>query len=574
MLRLRFKFVQFLFCLGFLAVWTRLAYLQLWCHDDLTRRAENQFERIIKEAPRRGPILDRDGRILTESVRVASCYADPKLIRQPEKYARLLAPILDIPVASLAQKIKTADGSFVWLKRFLPVDRAEAIRKLNLLGIGLNWEYRRDYPNGNLASHLLGMIGMEGQGLSGVEQVANESLIDTRPPRRAMRDGRGTGVSDRPVDMDDSDRTWVKLSIDRTIQFIAERELEWGMKRSRAKSGVIIVQNPNTGEVLALASRPSLNLGADRPKDPEDLLIPAVHWVFEPGSTFKAVTAAAAIEQGLVKPTELFNCENGHWKYADMKIHDHEPEGILTFAQVIERSSNIGTAKVGLRLGKIKLYDYIRAFGFGARTGSEIPGESSGLLKPPSRWSGVSVPVISFGQEVGVTALQLACAYSAIANGGLLYEPRIFLGTRNQAGEDRTWEASSLVRRVISPETAASLRKILQGVVDRGTGEPARLEGWSVAGKTGTAQKMDPRTKLYSEDKFIASFCGFVPVKNPKLTIVVIYNEPQGVSYGGYNAGPVFKNVAWHTLTYMGVPPDQTAPVAAVKRAKKTGKSL
>ncbi len=573
MLRLRFKLVQLFFCLGFFAVWARLAYLQLWCHDDLTRRAEHQFERIIKDAPRRGPILDRDGRILTESVRVASCYADPTMIRQPDKYARLLAPILDLPASAISQKIKNEDGSFVWLKRFLPVDRAEAVRKLNMLGIGLSWEYRRDYPNGNLAGHLLGMIGTDGQGLSGVERVANECLIDTRPPRRALRDGRGTGVSDRFVDTGDEDRTWVKLSIDRTIQFIAERELEWGMKRSRAKSGIIVVQDSHTGEVLAMASRPNLNLGADRPKAAEELSIPAVQWVFEPGSTFKVVTAAAAIEEGLVRPSETFNCENGHWKYADMKIHDHEPEGILTFAQVIERSSNIGTAKVGLRLGKIKLYDYIRAFGFGARTGSEIPGESAGLLRPPSRWSGVSVPVISFGQEVGVTALQLACAYSAIANGGLLFEPRIFLGMRDQKGEERRWEASSLVRRVISPETAASLRKILQGVVDRGTGEPARLEGWSVAGKTGTAQKMDPRTKLYSENKFIASFCGFAPAKNPKLTIVVIYNEPQGVSYGGYNAGPVFKNVAWHALTYMGVPPDQEAPVAA-RPAKKKNKSL
>lgn len=568
MLKFRFRAVQFSLCLLFLAVLTRLGYLQLWCHAELTRKAEHQFERTIQQAPRRGPVLDREGRVLTDSVRVASCYADPSILRRPEKIAKTLAGPLQMPASSIVEKVRKASGSFVWLKRFIPIEQAQAIEELNLYGIGVKWEYKRAYPNGDLASHLLGFVGMEGQGLSGVELVANDWLVDTRPPRHAMRDGRGTGVSDSPVEDDGNDRTWVKLSLDRTIQFIAERELEWGMARSRSKHGLIVVQDPWTGEVLAVASRPKLTMGSDARVDPEQLLIPAFHWVFEPGSTMKAITTSAAIEENVVKPSDLLNCENGHWKYQSMTIHDHEKDGVMSFAQVIERSSNIGTAKVGLRLGKTKLYDYFRAFGIGSRSGSEMPGESGGLLKPLNKWSGVSLPVMSFGQEVGVTAIQLAAAYSAIANGGMLLEPRIFQEMVNEKGEHRTWQTPSPVRRVVSKETTETVKKILEGVVLRGTGKPAQLDGWSVAGKTGTAQKIDPKTHQYSPSRFIASFCGFVPVKKPRLTIVVVYDEPQGVSYGGYNAGPVFRNVAWHALTYMGVPSD-VAPEVKVASAKK-----
>ncbi|MBI4396069.1 MAG: penicillin-binding protein, partial [Elusimicrobia bacterium] len=276
---------------------------------------------------------------------------------------------------------------------------------------------------------------------------------------------------------------------------------------------------------------------------------------------------AAAFEEGLVKPQEVMNCENGAWRLAGITINDHKREGLITFTQAMEVSSNIALAKVGLRLGKEKLYDYIRSFGFGSRTGSEMPGESPGLLRPVAKWSGTSLPVISFGQEVGVTALQLAAAYSAIANGGLLMEPRIFLEAKDQWGKRRSWEAEGVVRRVVSTETSETLRKILQGAVARGTGKDAFLDGWSVAGKTGTAQKIDPALKMYSPDKFVASFCGFVPVDKPRLTIVVVYDEPKGLSWGGYNAGPVFRNVAWHGMTYLGVPSD--VPAKLVERRGK-----
>ncbi len=504
--------------------------------------------------------------MLAESVRVGSCYADPRLISRVDDVARRLSPILKMPVSAIAAKIRKAPGSFVWLARHLPVEQAQALEKANLLGVGLQWEYKRFYPNGDLASHLLGYVGGEGQGLSGTERIFNDSLLDTRPPRHALRDGRGTGLSLPSEETEGKPGgTYVRLTIDRTIQYLAEKELEWGMKRSRAKTGMIVVQDPHTGEILAAASRPNLELTAKTLSHVSEIQIPAVHAVFEPGSTFKVVLAAAALEEGTVKPGETFYCENGEWRYRDLTIHDHSREKILTFAQVIERSSNIGTAKVALRLGKEKFYDYVRAFGFGTLTGSEIPGESAGLLKPIPRWSGVSLPITSFGQEVSVTALQLACAYSAIANGGVLLEPRLFVEAVDQIGGRKTWETPTAIRRVISEKTAARLRDILQGVVLRGTGKDALLDGWTVAGKTGTAQKIDPRTRKYSADKFVASFCGFVPAVKPRLTIVVVYDEPQGVSWGGYNAGPVFRNVAWHAMTYLGVSSDKETRLARRK---------
>ncbi|MGQ0644856.1 MAG: peptidoglycan D,D-transpeptidase FtsI family protein [Elusimicrobiota bacterium] len=564
-LRFRLHAVRFLFLCAFSAVLARLAYLQVWRHDELSARAEQQANRRLRETPRRGPILDRHGQALAVSVRSASCYADPALLPDPAKAARLLAGPLEMSPSVLLAKIRRAPGSFVWLKRSLPVEQAMAVEKLNLLGVGLNWEYEREYPEGALASHLLGRIGTDGRGLSGVEQVADDWLTDPRPPRRALRDGRGEGVVEGPPE-DDQDRTWVRLTLDRTLQYIAERELEAGMARSGSRAGLIVVQDPWTGEILALASRPDLPAG--RPASARDLFIPAVHWTFEPGSTFKVVTAAAALEEKLVRPQELIDCERGAWKVADIKIHDHDKEGVLTFAQVIERSSNIGTAKVGMRLGKTKLHDYARAFGFGSRTGSELPGESPGLLKPPSKWSGVSLPVISFGQEVGASALQIVGAFSAVANGGVLMEPRLFRQMRNARGETRDFPAPAVVRRVVSQETAGALKDMLEGVVTRGTGQAARLDGWTAAGKTGTAQKIEPETGRYSRDKFVASFCGFAPAGKPRFVILVVYDEPKGPEWGGHNAGPVFKSVARHALSYVGVPPDGEVQVAQ-RRARK-----
>jgi cell division protein FtsI (penicillin-binding protein 3) len=569
-MRIRLLFLHVLMSAGFAAVLARLAYVQIWRHEELVARAEQQSSRIIRPAPQRGLIVDRDGRVLAESVRTASAYADPTMIPRVEALSHRLSGPLGMSAAEISRKIHGAEGSFVWLRRFLPVEAAQAVEEADLSGVGLKWDYRRSYPNGALAAPLLGFVGDDGRGLSGMELAFDGTLIEPGEARRTVKDARGRNLSVGPPQEEAGAQ--VRLALDRTLQFIAERELEWGMERSRAKAGVVVVQDPSTGEILALAARPC-NLTADRrPSEARGLSIPAAQWNFEPGSTFKLVTAAAALEEGKVRPQEVFFCENGRWKFADRTIRDHEPRGLLTFTQCMEDSSNIGMAKVGLRLGKETFYDYVRAFGFGSRTGSDIPGEEGGLLRPPKEWSSTSLPVMSFGQEVGVTALQLTAAYSALANGGTLMEPRVVLESRDAEGRERRWPTGVVVRRVLSPATAHTLTKILEGVILRGTGGDARLDGWSAAGKTGTAQKIDPATRTYSEKKYVASFIGFAPVEKPRLTIAVFMDEPSGPEWGGYNAGPVFRNIALHALSYLGVPPDVPSAPVADRRSKPSNR--
>lgn len=561
-MRSRFHIVFSLLSMGFLCVTARLAFLQLWCHDDLSRRVIQQSQPWVAEAPRRAPILDRHGAVLVESIRVATCYADPTMIRRPGDTALRLGPALGLSPSSVLKKIRETPGSYVLLKKNIPVEEAHAVERLNLLGVGLRWEYRRSYPNGDLASSLLGFVGEDGRGLSGLEYVFDRDLWDPRPARRVVRDGRGNRFIEGGGEKDTGG---LRLTIDRTLQYIAERELEAGVKRSRARAGFIVVQDPATGEILALASRPALTFDAGRPPTAEELAVWGVQWVFEPGSTFKIVTAAAALEEGVVNPREMVNCESGKWKVASLTINDHEPEKVISFARAMEVSSNIALAKMGLRLGSEKFYDYIRAFGFGARAGVDLSGEGAGLLRPLRQWSGASLPVVSFGQEVGVTGIQLAGAYSALANGGTLLEPRICLELTRPDGTVRTWPTAVPVRRVVSSETTAQVTRMLEGVVTEGTGRNAELPGWTAAGKTGTAQKIDARTKGYSSDKYVASFCGFAPSDRPRLTAIVVIDEPKGVSWGGYNAGPIFRNVMWQGLVKMGVPPNRTPQVAQSK---------
>ncbi|MBK8575490.1 MAG: penicillin-binding protein 2 [Elusimicrobia bacterium] len=560
-MRARFRLVAGLMAVGFLSVTVRLGYLQIWRHHDLSLRADGQSRRWVREAPRRAPIRDRNGDVLADSVRVASCYADPTLLPHPEAMAKRLAGPLRLPPSEITERLRKGRGAFVWLKRRLSADESRAVERENLRGVGLQWEYRRFYPNGDLAGALLGLVGEDGRGLSGVEYAFNTEFVDDRPALRALRDGRGRRLT-LDTNAERGTAGGVRLAIDRKIQFIAERELDWSLTRSKARSGIVVVQDPWTGEILAMAGRPALSLTGDDAPTAEELMVRAVQWSFEPGSTFKVVTAAAALENKLARPTDLLDCEGGRWKVADIEINDHEPQRIVSFARAMEVSSNIGLSKIGLRVGKEKMYDAIRAFGFGARTGFDLAGESVGILRPPAQWSGVSLPIISFGQEVGVTALQLASAFSVIANGGLLLEPRLCLDAQWPSGETPRWPAPSEVRRVISPETAAALTRMMEGVVKRGTGVDAAVPGWTSAGKTGTAQKIDPRTRAYSPDKYVASYCGFAPARHPRLTIVVIIDEPKGVSWGGYNAGPVFKNIAWQALSLLGVPTDEPARVA------------
>ncbi len=570
-MRFRLRLIQVILSLCFFIVLLRLGYIQLWCHEELSARVNHQSNRWIRQAPCRGPILDRHGETLAESVRVASCFADPRLVQNRDKAARRLSRPLKMPAQSIKEKIRQAPGSFVWLKRYIPLHQVEILHQIDISGIGLKWEYQRSYPNGSMAAPILGFVGDDGKGLSGVEHIFDDWLLDTRPPRRSLKDGRGANLPLSSLQKG-GNATWLRLTLDKTIQYIVERELAWGMNRSQSKSGMVIVQDPWTGEILAMASQTSPSFLKGRTQG-KNLSILPVQWVFEPGSTFKLVTAAAALEENEIQAHEVLDCENGKWIYKGSRIKDHTPQKILTFEQVMEVSSNIGMAKAGIRVGKQKLYEYIRAFGFGTRTGCGIPGESVGLLRPPEKWSGISLPVISFGQEVGVTALQLSCAFSVVANGGVLFEPTLFQEVQNQWKKKRVWKKSSQVRRVISEETSLVVKRMLERVVLKGTGYDAKMDGWTVAGKTGTAQKIDPQIKTYSPDKHVASFCGFVPASRPRLTIVVVFDEPEGLYWGGHNAGPVFRRIARHVLTYLGVPSDRNTQRAKVSK-KAVGAGL
>ena len=520
----RFFLVRVGVLLAFSSLGLRLMYVQGVMRSELVERAERQCP--VKSSPKsdRYRITDRHGVTLAESVQVASCFVDPSLVQNKAQVAKKLASMLDVNERRLWANMRRKKSSFVWVKRNVPAPTVAAIRELKIPGVGFKSETRRHYPQGTIASHLLGLVGTDGHGLSGVE-----SFFETTLNHTAATSGD------------------IQLTIDAGIQKIVERELEWGAKKTGAKKGMALVQDPWTGEILAMATWPNVSLDPESPPPPSELRVPGLIDVFEPGSTFKIVVAAAAIEEKIVSDKEIFNGENGAWKVADITIHDHEPLKRMNFEEIIVRSSNIGTAKIAERMGATKLYQYARLFGFGSQPGSGINGEAKGLLRPVSKWSGVSKYVVSFGQELSVTMVQLAGAFSTVANGGVLMEPRLIKGINDEDGDPLTTFKAAEVRRVVKPETAAKLTAILTHVVERGTGINAQIT-WDpatkVAGKTGTAQKWDSVRHKYHNILSLVSFCGFFPADNPKVTMVVILDEPEGRRWGGLDAAPIFRRIA------------------------------
>jgi len=399
-----------------------------------------------------------------------------------------------------------------------------------------------------------------------VEQAADEWLSGRATPYTFASWSLSKDATRFPAK--DATPRSVVLTLDRTLQYIVEQELAAQMRMSRAKSGTVIVQDPHTGEILAMATAPSFNPNlwgaphADTGYTLDSLKNFAVERVVEPGSTFKLITAAAAIDQHVVNPRDTFFCENGNWQIKGRTIHDHEKEGWLTFTEVISKSSNIGTAKVALRLGQDNLFRYARAFGFGMPTGCGLPGDGSGILRNPKTWSPSSLPTIAFGQEVGVTPLQMVNAYSVIANGGMLLEPKLYKGVIDEDGVYREWETRSAIRRVVSQKTVTALKSILRDVVDRGTGKAAAVEGLTVAGKTGTAQKIDTVTRQYYSDRYLASFCGFTPVGSPRLVIGVFLDDPRTSYWGGSEAAPLFARIVRDAAAYLHLESPDLGPVA------------
>ena len=554
--RLRLMLVALSISLWAVAIGVRLFQLQVLDRPSFERQAARQSERTINLDSRRGPILDRDGRPLAVSVDAESVYAVPQDVENPARTAKALAGALGFDAA--AQKELLAglqkNRAFVWVKRKLDPAAARAVRDLQLDGVGFLTENRRYYPNRELASQVLGYVGLDNTGMSGIE-YAFEDQIKGHPAKVFVQTDarrRPVGHTERPS----TDGATVVLTLDESIQYSAETELERAMAETQSVAGVIVVLDPRSGEVLALANRPTFNpnrfaaYGSGRWKNR------AVVDAYEPGSMFKIITAAAALEEKVVEPEEVIDCGGGSIDIAGVRINDHAVFHDLKFKDVIAKSSDIGVVRVAQRLGRENFNRYMRNFGFGAVTGIELPGESMGLLRPPARWSALSLASLSFGQEVGVTAVQMAAAVGAVANGGYLMRPLIVRQVEDGAGRVIKAEKPLAVRRVLEPETVDTLTTILKGVVTDGTGRHAAIPGYVVAGKTGTAQKVDAQGH-YSMVDHVASFVGYVPASRPALVVLVSLDTPRGPrNEGGDVAAPVFARVAEHALRHLAVPPD------------------
>ena len=542
---------NFLIVTALLGAWAllviaRLVQLQVVQHESFSRQARRQQERTIEVSPVRGVIYDRNYHPLAMSVEVDSIFAVPGEVPSPESTARVLAPILHLPAAELERRLQ-AGRFFSWVKRKVSGREAARVRQLNLQGIYFQKENKRFYPKRDLAAHVLGYVGMDDKGLAGIE-LAYEKTIRGRPGELLVETDakqHWLGRAGRQPEPGDN----VNLTIDENIQYIAERELAVAVDQFRPVSASVIVQDPNTGEILAMANQPTYNPNTYAEATPDALRNLAVSASYEPGSTFKIVTVASALEEKLAEPDERIDCQMGSIVLAGHVIHDHKKYGMLSVNEIIQNSSDVGAIKLALRLGDENMYRYMRSFGFGAPTGIELPGEARGLTKPPERWSKISIGAIAMGQEVGVTPLQLTTVASAAANGGWWMRPHLVRDPSKglQPGGDR--------RRIMSEETAAAMRKMLAMVVTSGTATTAQLNGYTAAGKTGTAQKIDPRTRTYSRHDYVASFVGFAPVEAPRFTILVVVDSPRGKIYGGDVAAPVFKRIAEQILAYRNVSP-------------------
>jgi len=536
------------------AICARLVYLQVFSYGKFVKQAGHQQQRAIPLAAKRGVIYDRYGRDLAMSVMVDSAFAVPTEVKDLPTAIALVTRITGDDYNVVLADCR-AHKTFCWVARKADDDTIQRINSLHLQGIHFQKEPKRFYPARDLAAQVLGSVGMEDMGLSGIEHEFDEQLRG-RPGKMFISvDARKQWFSDVETQPDPGDN--IVLTIDKNIQYIAEKELDQAMHDTQSIAGTVIVENPHTGEVLALANRPTFNPNLRKEIKPETLTNRAVSYVYEPGSAFKVVTISAALEEKLTSPNELFDCQMGAIVYNGMRIRDSKPHGVLPVWGVLAESSNVGTIKIALRLGEERYYKYIRAFGLGQQTGIELPGETRGITKPPSRWSKVSIAAISIGQEVGVSPIQLASVISTIANDGVYVAPRIVAGTIEPQSTPQTVAFHpGTSHRVISAYTAAEMRAMMQKVVLEGTARRALLDGYTVGGKTGTGQKIDPATGAYSKTKYNATFAGFAPLNNPQVVVAVILDSPVGLHQGGQVSAPVFRRISQQVLEYLHVPHD------------------
>lgn len=548
---LRFAVVFIFLFAGFAYSVAFLIFIQIFRSDFLKNLELRQHEHSIVLEPRRGTIYDRNMRALAINLPVYSICANARAMRQEhdeDEVVEKLSGIFKMDPKPVRDKLNK-DKYFVWIARKVPQEIYLAIKGLKLPGIGFIKESKRFYPNQTLASHLIGFAGLDNNGLDGLERDYDKYLRGQPGHATILRDARSRELMFDKGYIAPLDGFDVVLTIDETIQFIAERALDRMYKKYNCKGASIIVMDPRTGEILAFANRPTYNLEEASKSTPESRTDRAIVFTYEPGSVFKIVTTSAALQEGVVKENDLINCEHGAYRVANHILHDHEPLGTITFKQVIEQSSNIGTTKVAQRLGPQRVYNYAHRFRFGMKTGIDLPGEAEGILKPVRRWSKTSIGAVPIGQEVTVTPIQLMGAISAIANDGIYMRPFVVKYVRDSQGQVIYQHNPQILDRVISKATDLRVKAILKGVVDEGTGTKAAIPGVPVAGKTGTAQKVISGS--YSHSHFYATFAGFAPVDNPRLACVVVFDDPHPAYYAATVAAPVFAEVVGDSLKYL-----------------------
>jgi cell division protein FtsI (penicillin-binding protein 3) len=552
--RLRLCIVVGFLGASFLLILGRLYIVQVARHTTLQAQATRQYTFPVTLRPERGRILDRRGRVLATSVVMPSIYAHPREIDAPDTVAIQLARVLQRPVAEVREKL-AGQAAFVWLERQVAPETVAQLQALKLPGVYFRHEPHRYYPKQHLAGQVLGFVNIDENGIEGLEYYYNRALAGQ--PRQIMlqRDAKRRSVGFLAGEAAEHPRgADIYLTLDERLQHVAERELAAQIQLTQAKSGLVLMMQPHTGEILALASYPFFDPNAFR--DPQQQAWRrnrAVTDPVEPGSTFKLIVAAASLEEETVRMDEVFFCENGQMIQGGRRMRDHDPYGFLRFPEVIEHSSNICTVKISERLSPLTLYHYIRRFGFGEKSLVDFAGEDAGQLRDPQQWSRFSHASLAIGQEISVTPLQLLTAYAAVANGGWLMRPRIV--SRIVDADTEKHFTPEVRQQILSPQTVKKLTAIFTGVVERGTGKPAAVEGYAVAGKTGTAQKLDRQRGGYSDREVLASFVGYVPAEEPQLVLLVIIDEPKKLRWGSQAAAPVFRRVAQQALHYLQIPP-------------------
>jgi cell division protein FtsI/penicillin-binding protein 2 len=566
-----------LVCLFFTALFSlfsfRLVYLQMIKHDEYAGLAA---EKHVYKQPifaERGTILDANNEVLAHNTPVETVVADATHINNRDAILPLLRDALDIPASELSEKLD-GERRYIVLKREVPIAAAMALREKlraqNLRGIYFERDTTRIYPNGSMLCHVIGFTDFEHRGIQGVESSMEEYLHGQDGYRFIEHNRAGQEiVLYRGQERVPRDGYQVHLTVDLNLQNIVENEIDAAVREYNPQKATIILMRPQTGEILAMANRPNFDLNLRSEAKPEQMKNRAIIDMMEPGSTFKIVTAAAALNEKKVRPDTTIFCENGIWNFGGRPLHDHKAYGELSVQDILVKSSNIGAAKLALSIGEQKFYEYIRRFGFGDRTGIELPGEIPGVIRPPQTWSKISITRIPMGHEVGVTPLQMMVAMATIANGGKLVTPRIVKSVTTGDGKTITTFSPTVLRQVISPETAAQVGNALRGVVsDRGTAAAAAVPGFTISGKTGTAQKVDPKGG-YEQGKYVVSFSGYLPADHPEFVGIVVLDDAKTskpeLNYGGLVAGPIFSRIAEKAARYLDLQPHEelTKPSAA-----------